>query len=470
MLELVVGNRCEVLAARLAERLRQTPLPVLAVETVVVPSTALARWLEFRLADALGIAACFDWAFPAELAWRLMARVLPEVVAESPFAAQRMKWRLLRLCRESEAPELAAFFAHEEGRKEYELASRLASVYERYLVERPEWPIAWAQGKRLDLGEDEAWQAALWERLIAELPVDGLVHPVERFFARLSDDEAARGRLPPRLTFFCAEDMPRLYWDFFQRLGDFCPITMYALSPTREYWADLVDEKRREKLAGMHPDAVFLFETGHPLLASLGRGRQHLAERLAEFPQEDRHEAPAADTLLGRLQGDLLSIAVSTGIQRDETIECHACPGAQREAEVLADRLLACFLRHPDLHPSEILILTPDIETYGPLVRAVLEEAPEARRIPCRVADLPLVELPLMQALTRLAETLSGDFAAESVMGLLDEAAIRRAFSLAEDEVASLRSWVAEAGVRWGIDAAFRARRGLPAEEARRLF
>lgn len=463
----IVSNRVEILGEQLAARLAADPLPLLMRETIVVPSSALARWLEFRLADALGIAAHIDWAFPAEFAWRLIAAVLPEVGEENPFAACRMRWRLLRLCQESAEAALAAYLADDDGRKGWELARRLAALYGRYLVERPEWLMTWAHGQRLGLGADEHWQAALWQRLIAELSVNGLEHPMERFFARLASDAKARERLPRRLTMFCSsEDLPELYWRFFTRLADYCEIEAYALSPSREYWAEIVHPRQRLRLALERPEAAALFEVGHPLLASLARGRRHVVARLAEMAQCEEHYVAPPPTLLGRLQADLMTLAESVGEADDDgTIEFHACHGPQREAEVLADRLLALFERWPQLQPADILILTPDVETYGPVLQAALEEAPTPRRIPCRIADMPLREASSLRALMRLSETLNGDFSAESVLGLLDERLIRRAFALSEEEIGYLREWVAEAGARWGIDGAFRAARGAPDEE-----
>ncbi|MCX7898233.1 MAG: exodeoxyribonuclease V subunit gamma [Rhodocyclaceae bacterium] len=465
MLQVVTSNCVEVLAEALADRLRQEPAPLLAREIIVAPSTALARWLEFRLADALGIAARIDWAFPAELAWRLMASVLPEIGKTNPFDPRLLQWRLLRICQEVRAPALMAYLKDDDGRKGYELAVRIASALHRYLVERPEWPIGWARGEHFGLGEHEAWQAEIWRRLVAELPVDGMQHPAERFFLALEKKTDAAASLPRRIAFFCVDDLPELYWRFFQRLADHCAITNYVLSPSREYWGELVEPRRKLSVTLANAGVEVLFEIGHPLLASLGRGRRYLAERLSEAPCLDERYQEPAHTLLGRLQADLLALQTSSGVADDGTVEIHACHGPQREAEVLRDRLLAWFMRCPTLTPADLLILTPDIDAYGPVVGAVLEDGVEGQAIPCRLADLSALDMPLLRALRCLLETLAGDFQAEAVMELLEEAPIRRAFAIQADEIPLLRVWVAEAGVRWGLDGAHRERRDLPVEE-----
>jgi exodeoxyribonuclease V gamma subunit len=471
MLHIHHGNRPDSLAAALTALLRVDPLPLLEPETVVVPSTGLARWLGFRLADELGIATQNACVFPASYVWQLFGRILPDVAASSPFDRDAMQWRLLRLLGDSRAPEIRQYLEGDDGARQYELAGKLAALFDRYLVERPDWIAAWSAGKRLGLGPDEAWQAALWRALLADLPRVAAEHPRERFLTALHAQPALRARLPRRLSLFCVEAMPAQYWEVFTALATWVEVHVFVLAPCREYWGDLEKMRARLRMELEQPEAAPLYETGHPLLASLGRVRQHAVVRLAdaaaqiECEEQDYFATPPA-TLLGTLQRDILELAASHAVAIDATLQIHDCHGAQREAEVLLDRLLDCFERLPGLQPADILILTPDIESYGPIIAAVLAHAPRERRIPCTVADRPLAVAPLWRALRQLCSVAMGEFDAESVLALLDEPALRRSFGIGENELPWLRDWVAEAGIRWGIDGAARARRGLPAEAA----
>ncbi|MEW6164565.1 MAG: exodeoxyribonuclease V subunit gamma [Pseudomonadota bacterium] len=471
MLHLHLSNRPDALAMSLAAHMRAAPLPLLDVEPVVAPSTAAARWLEFRLADALGIATRIAFVFPAAYVWQLFGRVLPDVAPTSPFDRAAMQWRLLRLLGDSGAPEVRRYLAADDGRKRCELANRLAGLFERYLVERPDWIAAWNAGKRCGLGPDEGWQAGLWRMLMEELAPMAAEHPRERFLAALRRDPAARARLPARIALFAVETMPALYWDVFIALAEWIDLHVFVLAPSREYWGDVERTRERLRMEVEHPGAAALFESGHPLLASLGRARRHAAVRLADTvsglasAEYELFVDPPA-TLLGTLQRDILDLAASRDVPRDASLQVHACHGPQREAEVLHDRLLALFESLPGLTPADILILTPDIEIYAPLVEAVLTQAPPGRRIPCAVADRALAQLPAWRALRRLCAVAAGDLDAESALALLEEPAVRRACAIAEDELALLRDWTATAGIRWGVDARDRRQRGLPAEAA----
>ena len=41
-----------------------------------------------------------------------------------------------------------------------------------------------------------------------------------------------------------------------------------------------------------------------------------------------------------------------------------------REVEVLRDQLLAMLHEEPGLEPRDIVVMTPDLETYAPLIEA----------------------------------------------------------------------------------------------------
>ena len=55
----ITGHRLEALFDALCEQLRAAPPAPMATETVLVPALGVARWLELRLAERLGIAAGF---------------------------------------------------------------------------------------------------------------------------------------------------------------------------------------------------------------------------------------------------------------------------------------------------------------------------------------------------------------------------------------------------------------------------
>ena len=77
-----------------------------------------------------------------------------------------------------------------------------------------------------------------------------------------------------------------------------------------------------------------------------------------------------------------------------------------REVEVIHDRLLELFEKDPTLRPRDILVLTPDIEKYSPIIRAVFEYPEQrARKIPYSVSDRhPRSESPVIDSFLQLMD------------------------------------------------------------------
>jgi exodeoxyribonuclease V gamma subunit len=134
-----------------------------------------------------------------------------------------------------------------------------------------------------------------------------------------------------------------------------------------------------------------------------------------------------------------------------------------REVEVLQDQLLDMFAEDPDLDPGQVVVLTPDIDAYGPFIEAVFGSESGPRHIPFSIADRSARrDNATADAFLSLLEVLGSRFEADRVMALLDSPALRGCFGLSEEDREQLVDWVRDLGVRWGIDAEMRAAHGMP--------
>ena len=476
MFTFIHGNRQELLARHLAAQLKSRPLDIFEREVVVVQSGGMARWLQMFLAEELGIATQFRFTFPAGYLWELFGKVLSDVPKETPFASDILTWQLL--CLMPTAPTgnsfapLHRYLADGDVVKRHGLARKLAQCFDSYLAYRPEWVGAWLAGKQLGLGEHEAWQAWLWQRIGEEAGELPAAHPAELFFKALEADAPSSGKLPRRITVFGIGAMPPPYLDIFKRLGRHVDVSFYLVNPCREYWGDLVTQRALARAALETPEAVPLLEAGHPLLGSLGQVTRASFERLAGENDVELFVDVGAGNLLDTLQSDLLDMRRREPEERivlaadDESIQFHVCHGATREIEVLHDRLLKLLAVDPTLQPHDVLVLTPDIITMAPLVEAVFSTASGRHSIPFTIADRPIeLEAPLLRAFNALLDLAHGRFDAESVLGVLEQPCIAERFGFDADGLELVRAWVGESGIRWGLSAAARAERGLPADD-----
>ncbi len=526
----VHGNRAESLRELLLAWVRRHPPAPLETEVVLVQSNGIAQWLRLAFAEpaergGLGIAAGLEFLLPSRFTWRLYRALLgagavPEL---SPFDKQRLIWRLLRwlpeLAERAEFAPLARFLAEDgDGRKAFQLAGRLADLYDQYQVYRADWLAAWADGRavRIDargetspLGEEQRWQARLWQQLQEEVgPGRGGRAAVHAAFmqraAALADAPRPPG-LPRRVLVFGLSAMPRQTLEALAALARWSQVLVCAHNPCRHYWADIISGRELLAARARRPgrperlDEASLHLHAHPLLAAWGRqGRDTLAmldehdeaaarERhrrwLGEIGQRiDLFDAPAGSGLLAQLQEDILELRSLTEIValersidpgRDASLRFHVAHGPQREVEILHDQLLAAFDADPGLKPRDIIVMVPDIDAYAPHIQAVFGLHPrgDPRFIPFSLADQSRRRFdPVARALERLLGLPGARMTADEVLDLVDVPALRRRFGFVVEDIPRLRRWAAAANIRWGLDGEHRAGLGLPAGEGRHTW
>ncbi len=492
MLTIHFANRYETLAELLVQQIGAGARSVFAADHVIVPSAAVRRQLTMALAQRHGICANVQFGYLAQWLWQQIARVVPGVQAESPFDASTLTWRLYAALGDAALtaghPRLAAYLARADAVMRYELAARLAALFDQYITFRPEWLDTWSQGRTVALASgnaaaqaDQAWQAALWRRLGAEL---GTAHPAAAFIEATHSGDAAlvaAGKLPAEAHVFCLPAMPPLHLALLQALARCTEVHLYALNPCREYWFEVVDRRRLAYLAVRQRGAGLGYhEEGQRLLAAWGQQAQSqlglLVEACGESGVDDAHfEAPAGGTLLARLQGSILDLEdLAPGsaplAEGDRSVEVHVCHSLAREIEVLQDRLLALFAGHAPPAPRDVLVVTPDLDVAAPLVDALFGTAPKDRHIPYAITGRARsrVNAPARVLLELLA--LAGSrFAASAVFGLLQQPLVARRFGLDTAGLDRVHDWLQDAGVHWALDADHRAALGLPAQ-ARHSF
>ncbi|WP_300456025.1 exodeoxyribonuclease V subunit gamma [Accumulibacter sp.] len=486
MLRLTLSNRFEVLLEQLLAHLAEESVSPLAAQQVIVPSTALRRRIELACADRHGICANIDFSYLAEWLWRQIGQLV-EVDEESPFAPQRLIWRVFEVLGERRFTDahtrLSRYLRDADPVMRLELAQRCAILIEHYSTYRSRWLAAWSDGRPAGIpgldaesAADELWQAALWQRITSELGLHRQ-HPATAFFQRI--EQGDRGSpmpagLPAAASVFCLHTLPPLYLDILRQLSRWMDIRVYALNPCREYWFDIVDRKRLSYLAARHQDAHH--EVGNGLLAAWGKQTQTAIEMLladdTELVEEGSVFLPAGgEHLLARLQNAILDLEeLPPGsvelADEDRSIELHVCHSLTRELEVLHDQLLAMFADRDPPAPEQIVVLLPDLKSAAPLIEAVFGTVPASRRIPYTITGLPPARVnPVARTLDALLALCGSRFTASRVFDLLLQPPVAARFGLQADDLERIHGWMGDAGMRWGLDADSRRRLNLPVTE-----
>ena len=464
-LSILSSNRVEILKDCLAERLAEAPLgDPFAREVVVVPTFAMGRWLNLRLAQSHGIAANIDYPQPGEWVWDLAGEVLGDLPHRDPYSADTMSWRLFALLPEllgaDAFGELRGYLADDRsGIKRWQLCERIAQGFDRYLAYRPQLIRQWSAGRA------RHWQARLWRALTADSGQDHRVDILARLVARLQQPQAAP-RLPERVSLFGLSTLPALYLEVVHALAAHTDLRLYLHSPSDQYWADLESEKRKLRRQLSHPGQQELFDAGNELLASWGRQGQVFQDQLIELGAAasidiERYTPPDDSSLLGQLQRSIYTLEPKPRLrQADDSISLHVCHSAMRECEVLRDRLLDMLETDPSLNPEDILVMIPNIAAYSPYVEAVFQQ----QRVAFNLSDVSLAdEHPLVTTFLQLLRLPASRFTQTEILALLDNEALRRRFDIDAGALAEIQRLIDAGRTRWGIDAAHKAELDLPA-------
>ena len=278
-LSIFSSNRVESLQENLCHRLSEVPLDnPLASEVIVVPTHAMARWLNLKIARQETIAANFYYPLPATWVWQLAAAVLDRVPEQDPLRPEQSRWQIFSLLPDLyQHPAFASLRQYlledDAGIKRWQLATRIAEVFDRYQQYRPELILDWSAGA------DDSWQAQLWRALTVDHGQTHRVVVIGELIERLGGGAETVG-LPERVSLFAHSSLPPLFIQVLHALAQHTDVRLYQHSPTDQYWADLKNKKSLSKLRMENPQEAEYFETGNDLLASWGRQGQALQDLL----------------------------------------------------------------------------------------------------------------------------------------------------------------------------------------------
>lgn len=482
MFYLVQSNHLESLFRRMMEILVHPLADPLVPETIVVQNQGMARWLSQRMAIHAGIAANVDFPLPARFIWRIFAGQLDVPENQKAFDRGIMHWRLLQLLtgpaagpaagQDGGAP--AAYLRDDpDGRKAFHLAARIADLFDRYLIYRPDMLLAW-EGTG-----DADWQAVLWRRLAAAGPPHR-AELLRRFREKCREGLLAPEALPERVCVFGVSTLAPVYLEILHAVSRSTDVHLFHLNPCRHYWADLASgtemaRRRRTWRRKKQADVSGYFETGNALLASCGGAGREFFRLLSglEAIGEECYVEPEGTGLLASLQRDLLDLVNRTdpGVEKtvvadeDCSVQFHSCSSPLREVQVLYDRLLGLFASDPTLEPRDILVMAPDIEAYAYAVRAVFDCAPRERFIPWALADRPMLREQTAAAFGSLLELSGGRGTAPEVTAFLEFGPVLRKWGMDGEGLATVRRWIRDGNIRWGFDRRHRQEHGQEMSE-----
>lgn len=494
------SNQTENLIKALAAAIRTT-LPTDPFERVpiVVGSRGMERWIRHELATKMDIAAGFDFPFPRQALtgatrWIINPDRNPSEPfwqrndATNPFSREAMGMRILALlrrrCRHPAFQMVGSYLNYttlgetsDVGGRELLFAYDVADALDRLMHERTEDALSWArEPDRVD--EEYRWLAIILSDLN--------IHADQESPAWLHE-QLLGGPAPVLnrqiflfgLSTLGPGDRNRLF-----AISRSLDCHLFVLTPTAQWFKDFrtkgearAESRRLKTLAELEALDNEVKEA-NPLLANFGvpsRDLQawfediHYEGDTVSSPDPLRPEKP---TFLNQLQQwvfDADGIPDATACKpwkRDDSISFHSTYGPLRQCEVLRDVLLHAFAADRSLEPRHVLIMTPNIESYGPLLSAVFSRRGRDAKnnvivpdIPVSIADLGLrFTNPVAEVLFSALELARDRLTMSNLTDFLSLAPVRQRWGLSEDDVSDCCVLLESAGFRWGFDSADRAR------------
>jgi exodeoxyribonuclease V gamma subunit len=478
-LKIYTSNRLEILADQLAQILRTPLRSPLQKEIILVQSRGMERWVSLELASRLGICANCAFPFPNHFVQQVFREVLPQLPEENPFDPSVLTWEIMAKiphCIERPGFEPLRRYLGKNGSllKRYQLSCRIADLFDQYLLFRPQMILDWEKGKESD------WQAVLWRELMKGKTPMHRARTMEVFLQEVLHFDGRWKTLPERMGVFGISSLPPFHLRVLKEISRFVEVHLFLLNPCEEFWADIVSQRearrlKRRRTSREIPTEELHLERGNQLLASMGMLGRDFFAMVGDLDgeEEERFEDPGTQSLLTRIQSDILHLRDrgGRGVEKDpidpddRSIQVHSCHSPLREVEVLQDYLLGLFSESPDLRPKDILVMAPDIRAYAPFIQGVFSLPPEdPRYIPFTIADRGLQDESLLwDAFLALLELEGSRFGVSQVLSLLECPWVQRKFALSASDLETIREWVRATNIRWGIDEESRAELGLPA-------
>jgi exodeoxyribonuclease V gamma subunit len=484
--------------------LAEVPDDPMTPDWVAVTTVGMRRWLALELARRLGastpaagdgVTANIEFVFPGALRQAVLEAGCGE--GGDAWNIDHLVWAVLEVLASRRGDKLLGpLNTLPPGATWFGRARHLADLFDRYAMRRPELVLAWNAGRDVDaagrpLGEHWRWQAHLW-RLVRERV--GVPSPPERLPELLAD--LHRGALdlslPQRLSVFGVTTLPggEAFIDLLQGLAATRDVHLMLLDPSPA----TTEQVRKACLAfGSRTNVARADDTSeaqvsHPLLQSWGRPYRERTVLLASAESRGVGHPMALDapprplgtpgSLLARLQDDLLSGRAPAGDHEladgDVSVQVHSCHGQARQVQVLRDAIAHLLADDPSLREEDIVVLSPAIDQFAPLVQAGFGpsakdgDTPQASgppRLAYRITDRSLAEsCPVLGALDALLALVAGRFTASQVLEFISLPPVRKRFELDDKGLGTIADWMERTNVRWGLDGLHREGWGLPAD------
>ncbi len=488
MLNVYKSNRMEMLFEALASVFYSAPPEPLKPEWIGIQSRGMKQWISIQLAQKFGVCANMNFAFPKDIIRLILSEFSgsEEPEAKSLLDEDTIFWlildKLFSLQESENFQNLQNYVKNDaEGKKRFQLSSRIAKIFDDYQVYRPELLLKWEKQEIYHAQENTNyfWQADLWKHISRHPGSMHLAGQMLSFLDDFSPGSKFIKKMPEQISFLGIFSLPPIFLQLLEKISQIIDIHLFLLVPSNQFFLDTASKRRIQLISlqappGNQTDSLY-FESGNPLLTSLGTAGKDFLSFIESFnyqePGIDLFQDPidTSTTMLSYLQSDILNLVCRAKgqdegpiqiLSKDNSVSIHACHSPMRETQILKDLLLQQFDKDPDLCLHDIIVMTPDIEAYAPFIESVFSTE---QSLGFSISDRrKRSDSPLFKAFFKIIELNHERLEKTQILDLLLSEPITLKFQLQTEELSVIQKIVSESNILWGRNAEHRSENGLP--------
>ena len=493
MLTIYRSNKAEWLSEILGQELRLNPPEITEEVDIIVSTWPSSRWLSEELSRINNINALVKFPFPGTYLKRLVRETIGiDPNEKDPWEKSHLVWSILELLPElvqKEEAEIIKIWIKKIQKEDdtinidlWDLAYNIAEIFDDYILYRPNIIKNWLNKRSKKISgecnnKNSIWQEKLFNLLHEKINKLPFCIQVEEAIKLLKNGDIPKLDYPKNLYIYGLISLAPLQIDLIQAFSKIINIKIYLISPCNDLWQRC--EARRLKFSNTWntpPDKQWLLESSRleAFLGRMGAEFQQLLEGSGEYQLGNRNEEDifslTADiainkgekpTLLEQLQQELLSTkseSVLTKEKSDNSLLFLKSSGKYRQVELIRDQILNLLANNQNLRPRDILIMTPQIDSYAPIFSSVFNNINLDRtQLPWVLTDRNQEDkIGLMSFVLNLLELSANRLNASSLESLLTNPALLKQQNITIEEANNITKNLQSAGFRWGLDSSER--------------
>ena len=438
----------------LASLLDKAPADPFIPERIIVQSQGMSAYLKKELTRIRGLTCNLDLPFLNNFVNEVLEETLDEPPATEYFQPEILCWPIYAILRNiaSKYDILKNYIAGQNrDLKRFQLACKIADVFDNYQIYRPHLLLRWQGGK---IKEDEKWQAEIWCQLIKNH-----ISRTVGFWKFITTDEIEYKSELDHISVFGISTMAPIYLSFFKKLSHYIDVHFFTACycGSEKYQKLAKVQSEWKSIYGFNLENKVYHQNKNQFLSSnniTGKEFDLLLKNKADRAINNLIPVESG-SMLNNVQKAFVNDKKQIDLEYDDTLQIHKVHSKMREVEVLYNNLLRILDKRNSIRPQDITVIIPELEEYIPYIIAVFSRYSEGdkKHIPYRIADISAISFnKFVDTFINILNVGNSRFKAGYLLKILENELVRAAFDFVEDDLDLISKWIRESGIRWGID------------------